>query len=334
MPRTVDSAFASFDSNLNLDPDERAKAEKRHNDIREELSAAGLIVGSFLQGSFARKTMLKPLKDVDIVCLLYPDLWAVLSSPEGPDKAMESFKAPIKRRWSSVQFDVGEEPSGKALRLTFPDCDFTVDLVPAFEQERDYVLIGDRHEGTWTPSNTRIQLMRVADRNQQTEGRFVHQVREFKSLTMNEPDLDFVKGIVAESLAHAAIVSKVLDKEASVAVLRHAAAAVLGPVIEPAGEDDVTVKWSHAEHRKAAELYGKAARRAQEALDLERALDITGAIDIWHSLFGDEFPAAPDRSPHGTMTAWASGSVSVTGRPSSTRAATQQSAPGRAWRSR
>ena len=276
--------------------------------------------------------MLKPLKDVDIVCLLPEAFWQQLRGPDGPGKAMEWFKTPLAARCPEVEFDAGDEPSGKALRLSFPDCDFTIDLVPAFEYKDGYVLVGDRHEGTWTPSNSRIQLKKVGDRNQQTDGRFVHQVRELKALTKHHEELEFVSGIVLESLAYAVIGRKMLDKDAVAAVLQHAATAVLGPVIEPAGDDDVTAKWTAQERATAARVYAQAARRSAEALRLGRAGEVDGAIDVWLSLFGDAFPAASQRTVADAMTAWAAGSVTSTGRPSSTRAATQQAAPGRSWR--
>lgn len=331
MKRTVDGSFAELDENLKLDPSARVKAQTMHNAIRDELSAAGLIAGSFLQGSFARKTMLKPLKDVDIVCLLPAGFWERLRGPDGPGKAMEWFKAPVKARWPRVEFDVGDKPAGKALRLTFPDCQFTIDLVPAFEIEDDYVLIGDRFEGTWAPSNTRIQLRKVSERNQQTGGRFVHQVRELKELTKHHNELEFVTGIVVESLAYTVIEGKMLDMDATTVALEYAAIAVYSPVMEPAGDDDVTAKWTAAERATAARVYAQAARRAAEALSLERAGDADGAIDVWHSLFGDAFPQAPDRPLASVMTAWAAGSVSSTGRPSSSRAARQPAAPRRSW---
>ena len=87
--------------------------------------------------------------------------------------------------------------------MTLRGVDFTIDLVPAFDQEGGYVLIGDRFEGTWEPSNTRIQLKRVSDRNRATGGRFVRQVREAKELTKHHEELDFITGIVVESLAYA-----------------------------------------------------------------------------------------------------------------------------------
>jgi len=39
---------------LQLDPAERQAARRLHNDVTSHLSVAGLIAGSFLQGSFAR----------------------------------------------------------------------------------------------------------------------------------------------------------------------------------------------------------------------------------------------------------------------------------------
>lgn len=331
MKRTVDNSFTQLDENLNLDPFVRLKAQNTHNNIREDLTKAGCIAGSFLQGSFARKTMLKPLKDVDIVCLLPVYMWELWRGPDGPGKAMESFKAPVWGRWPGAQFDVGDKPSGKALRVTLPGVDFTIDLVPAFDQEDDYVLIGDRFEGTWEPSNTRIQMKRVSDRNQATGGRFVHQVREAKELTKHHNELEFVSGIVVESLAYAVIGHRVPDKIAIAWFLEHAKEAVKGPILEPAGEDDVTAKWTYEERQAATRVYAQASRRAAEALAFERAGDMDAAIVVWHSLFGDSFPPAPHRSVQNALTALAAGSLTTTGRPSATQVGQQISAPGRSW---
>ena len=64
MNHTVDAGFKELDANLNLEPYIRQQAQDLHNDIRDALRAAGAIVGSFLQGSFARKTMLKVFETV------------------------------------------------------------------------------------------------------------------------------------------------------------------------------------------------------------------------------------------------------------------------------
>jgi hypothetical protein len=337
MSRKVDAAFAAFDENLNLDRRERQRAQQVHNDMREALTADGLVVGSFLQGSFARKTMLKPLKDVDIVVLLNPALRDRYRAPHGPGQAMEAFRPRVLSRFPDAKFDQGEEPAGKALRVSLPGCSFTVDLVPAFEEEppTEYVLIGDRHEGAWERSNTRVQRRRVSERNQHTGGQFVHQVRMLKAYRKaHEEQLDFVSGIVVESLAFAVIRAQQPHPDALCAALRYAATAVYGPVYEPGGEDDVTAKWTPQQRQLAAQAFSDAAARAEEALRLDAADDPESAIHSWQSLLGGDFPAAPARSLQDAAAAWASGSVSRTGRPSSTRAATQQAPAGRSWSSR
>ena len=60
--------------------------------------------------------MLKPLKDVDIVCLLPAYMWEVLRGPDGPGKAMESFKAPIRSGGPTSSSTSATSPAGKALR--------------------------------------------------------------------------------------------------------------------------------------------------------------------------------------------------------------------------
>ncbi len=117
MSKRVDEAFAAFDENLNLDPDERDRAQQVHNDMRDAVGEGDLVVGSFLQGSFARKTMLKPLKDVDVVLLLTPALRDRYRAPDGPSRAMEDFQRRVLKAFPDARFDQGEEPAGKALRV-------------------------------------------------------------------------------------------------------------------------------------------------------------------------------------------------------------------------
>ncbi|BAH47249.1 SMODS domain-containing nucleotidyltransferase [Rhodococcus opacus] len=333
MGHTVDGAFAEFDRNLNLDPQQREQAQHKHTAIRDVLDDAGFVATSFLQGSFARKTMLAPLKDVDIVIVLKDTHWEQLQGPDGPATAMAWFRRAIETVWPEAEFDEGDKPSGKALRVTFPDISFDIDLVPAFDLDGADVLIGDRDQQHWEPSNTRRQLRAVATRNQATGGRFVHQVRQLKALVKNhEEQLGFVKGILVESLAYAAIHTTKTDKRAVAESLEHAKNAVRGAVIEPAGDDDVTVKWSQSEREVAAGKFSDFAARAAEALDLEADGDTEAAIDIWHSLFGDSFPAATPRSPGAALAAWNTvGSRTSTGRPTTSTSGRQPTRPGRAW---
>ena len=90
----------------------------------------------------------------------------------------------------------------------------------------------------------------------------MHQVREAKELTKHHEDLEFVSGIVVESLAYAAAGRELPDKVAIALFLDHAKEAVKRPVLEPAGEDNVTAKWTAEERETAARMYAQASRNA------------------------------------------------------------------------
>lgn len=333
MNRTVNNCFAEFDRELNLDRAQRDRAVQWHNDVRDVLKAAGYVEESFLQGSFARKTMLKPLKDIDIVIVLQASLWDQLRGPDGPGVAMNWFRGSVQERWPDARFDEGEEPSAKALRVTFPWLDFDIDLVPAFAAAYDCVLIGDREEGCWEPSNTRRVADAVSRRNQTTGGRFVHQVRQLKSLVKHQGDrLDFVKGIAVESLAYKAITIQTADKYAAAGCLEYCQTAVLESVLDPANDDDVTEDWTPEERKAASEVFADLAAKAAEALQLETDDDIEAAIDVWNSVFGEPFPEADTRAAEAVLAAWnTDGSRTSTGRPTTSTSGSQRTSPGRAW---
>jgi hypothetical protein len=331
MGNAVDSAFATFDRALNLDPTQRKRAQERHLAVTNVLKDAGFVESTFLQGSFARKTMLKPLKDVDIVVVIKREYWDVLSGPQGPALAMKWFEAAITDHWPEATFDDGDEPAAKAVRVSFPDLDFDVDLVPAFEAEHGNVLIGNREEQNWETSSTRRLNDVIAKRNQSLGGRFVHQVRELKQLIKHHDELSFVKGIVVESLAYAVITANVADKNAVLTVLEHAAHVVGGPVMTPTGDEDVIAGWSRAERITALRVFRVLADQANEALHVEATGDSQAAIDLWNNVIGDPFPNAEIRPPGEALAAWASGSRTSTGRTTPSSGGRQPVRPGRAW---
>src|SRR5258708_4625387 len=69
---TVQEAFEKFRSNLELHPDEEADASERQIEIRAVMEKSFDVVDDFLTGSYKRWTKTKPLKDVDIFCVLGP----------------------------------------------------------------------------------------------------------------------------------------------------------------------------------------------------------------------------------------------------------------------
>lgn len=292
--QTVAGAFAAFEDALKLDKTEVDAARRRHNDVRDCLTATELVAGSFLQGSFARKTMISPLNDVDVVLVLPRFDEARLRRPGGPVESMEQLKPHLTACFPGVVFD-SEKRADHALRLDFPDTGFHIDLVPAFDLFNDNgdVDIADRKLDRWERSNTRELMRVVSERNSAvvTGGRFVPQVRMVKTFCNEAPGLD-VCGLVAESLTFDAVTRRMVDGRALLAVFERSARLTSGTLTDPTGVDDLLGRWSWERRRVSAAVFDGAAKAAAEALRLEAAGDEQGAIDIWHRLLGTQFPAA------------------------------------------
>jgi len=334
-PSTVPAAFTSLDATISLDPTERVRAEKRHGEITEVLVDAQLATSTFLQGSFARKTMRKPLKDVDIVVLLPSSFAPELQPPYGPGKALDLFKQPLRQAFRpQVSFDVHDRP-GKALQVVFSDCPFTFDLVAAFPDtdNGEDIFIANRDEQRWERSNTRRLKRIIAERNQATSGRFVHQVRMVKEFKAHHEELD-VCGLVIESLAYGAIAKSNPHAGAVAATLRHAESAVIGPVLDPTGVDDLSARWTAQQRSAFSLIFAHAAQQAEEALRLEADGSHAAAIEIWHAVLGEDFPVASAQSEMDALRLLASGSVTSMGRATSSDRGAQPMRPARAWRSR
>lgn len=332
-PKTVKAAFKLFDEELNLDPDQRKAAQKRHREISECLSEAGLAATTFLQGSFARKTMLKPLKDVDMVIVLPDAIAAELLDSGGPERAMALLREAVSKTFPDAAFDP-EGPHAHALQVVFPDCPFTFDLVPAYADPAggEDVFIADREKDCWERSNARTLNRVISERNQQTDGVFVHQVRHLKSFKTGHPILNDTAGLLWESLAYDVVTDSVPHQQAVADTFRHAATAMVGPVYDPTGLDDLTVEWSEEERSAYVAAIQEASGKADEACRLERDGEHAAAIELWHEVLGDPFPQAPAQTADQALRALGGGSITSSGRAVPSKQGNQKVRPGRSWR--
>src|SRR5436189_87450 len=87
-------------------------------------SPPGVATGGFLQGSFARKTMLPPLHDVDKIIIL----GGGYTTATNPDSVMDDIEGAINRAYPVVTFD----RSRHAVKIDIEDDPFMFDSVPAF----------------------------------------------------------------------------------------------------------------------------------------------------------------------------------------------------------
>src|SRR5205085_10178738 len=164
---TVSDAFKKFKSRLELTDREQSDASRRQTEIRELMRENFQLDRDILTGSYSRWTKTKPLKDVDIVCILgdkerhYRD--------KNPSVILEECRKVLAKKYGescvethrrSVQVDFG-------VRVVDDDADEQVvsfDVVPAFAKGDDYE-IPDTQVSGWIETNPETHKTLGTDAN-------------------------------------------------------------------------------------------------------------------------------------------------------------------------
>jgi hypothetical protein len=328
----TNGAFNAYDKDLNLDPAERAEAEVFHNSLTTYLLALGIIVSAFLQGSFARKTMLKPLRDIDKVVILAAKFAHLLRDPNGAQQVATIVENALRDRYPNAKF----ERSRHAIQMDLGEDTFSFDVVPAFEVDDDTgdVWIMDLgknlDQSGWKRSNTRRLMQVVSDRNKVTEGAFVHQVRHIKHFVRTKLD-GVLPGLHVEAIAYTCITSKMSYADAAQQVLR-CGAELLKPgngYTDPTGDDQLSRKVSAEDRAVAQAAFAAAAEAADRAQRHAASGDHSAAIAEWFSIFGEPFPS---RDPAEVLRTSFGGLISSSGTPTR-RGEGTPAQPTRSWRS-
>lgn len=323
----IDEAFDRFDEGLALPKGARKRAEAAHNKLRDVLKEAGVAQGAILQGSFARKTMLPPLKDIDMVAFLTAEYEYLKDEPGGSDRAMDIIQKAIADAYERAKFDRSQH----ALKVDLGD-EFTFDVVPGFNTEpgNDMIWIADRDQDHFELSDTRRVTDRIQERNKACNGVFVHQVRMIRQW-MKRTFKEELPGFIGECIAYAAITAEESHDAACSRAFTVGARLLANRTVDvPGASENVLDRLTESEIDWLKSEIESARDRAKEALGLAADGDHAAAVDVWYSIFGDPFPEGPNQSVEDALTGLVGGGVTSTGR--STPAASRHRAPAtRSW---
>lgn len=328
----IDAAFAEFDENLKLDPNERDAAVKRWNDVADVLTDAGLVSGTFLQGSFARKTMRKPLKDVDVVVLATPS--TLDSNENDPTSVIEALRSEILKEFTGATSRVSKH----ALTVEFPDSDFSVDITPARDGEDRLVYIGNTETAEWDESDCRLMNDAVTERNGETKGRFIRQARMAREIAARmkeqDPRLKVLNGLVAESILYAAVSEPIEYGSAMLDFLDAGSVMANSKILTPSGREDITQKrdWTSADRELVRGAFETLCLAAREAERLAEAGDSERALDSWAEICGEQFPL-PERTVEEYLGGLNGGAATRSGSVTEAVDTGVHVAPQRAWKS-
>jgi hypothetical protein len=182
---------------------QKAGAQRSHNYLRSLLDTgqmAGRISSSYLSGSYARDTAIKPLDDVDIIFELASNSYGMggfLPLRPTPEQVLESFARAIRYRYP-VSSVYGQR---RSVRLELEHLD--IDVVPAIVDSSDssLIFVPDRETAQWIKSSPKNHSANATRVNAKHAGRFKPLVKLLKYWNSNLPDTIRAKSFMVETMA-------------------------------------------------------------------------------------------------------------------------------------
>jgi hypothetical protein len=291
----VQDAFKKFRSRLELTEGEQKDASRRQQEIRGVMSDVFDIERDFLTGSYARWTKTKPLKDVDIFCILSKkerhyrekapsvllnDVEKVLEDKYGSDN--------VKRQRRSVMVSFGvEELNGET-----NDQVMSFDVVPAFTKNDHYEIPDTATSSGWTETNPEIHAQKAKEAqdayNDEWKG-LVRMMKSWNSYRDKPVSPSFLIEVMALEVLYPPF-GGIYSREMQ-AFFASLADRIFEKWKDPAGlGPDVSDSMTKEQCRIAKDELLKAERQAANAIQLERQGKIGEALRSWRFLLGPLFP--------------------------------------------
>ena len=296
---TTDEAFAKFRSRLELNDREQANASSRQREIRAHMDERFDVEHDFLTGSYARHTKTKPLKDVDIFCVLGEDERHYRKKT--PDKLLGAVedalvdkygRGCVTRQRRSVSVDFGVRPDAED-RTDYRVVSF--DVVPAFALGDDYEIPDtgtNGGAGGWTKTNPRIHADRAVKAQQAFDSEWKGLVRMMKYWN-NHHDKPIKPSFLIEVMALEVLHPPFGGSRAR--EMQFFFDALAGRIHEtwadPAGMGPpVSDAMDAARQAAARTALQQAQREAAHAIALTRQGKQGEALRAWRAVFGPLFP--------------------------------------------
>ncbi|GAB7025377.1 hypothetical protein [Geotalea toluenoxydans] len=333
MATTVDSAFNYFMTNfVNLDRDESTLARASHDWLINQIHGFGGKITDFPKlysdmdidfGSFARKTKIRELDDIDLIIVLsaegslyeetyfsgikmnvpYTASTLLKYCHDGTNtinskKIINKFVSSLSTVPNYAKAEVHRKQ--EAATLDLKSYAWTFDIVPAFFTKPDYFnktyyLIPDGL-GNWKKTDPRIDKDRVTQINQFHDGNILNVIRAIKYWN-KRPTMPSMPSYLLENMILnyynsniSPKASKYVDLEI-VNILNHIHTAVFFAVNDPKGIQGDLNTISGDDKLKISTRAYLDFTKAIEAREFEHNSNHEAAIKKWGEVFGPFFPS-------------------------------------------
>lgn len=303
---TLNSSFDKLLHNIEPDKESKTYAREAHKPLRAYLEKddafRAFFVGSFLYGSYARYTAVGSIKDVDIVVLTNFDH---KNDEHTPKKVLFKLKKALTKYYEDAS---NTEYQRKSVQVKDPlpdnpDVKMTLDVIPAIPVQGNEkpLLVPDREDGQWVYSHPKGHLAHTSKLNNSDHGddMFVPLVKIMKHWWAYQAPRKKAKpkGFWVETLTGECLDStKKTYAEHFIAVLEQISLRFWNYkwLTEPPQLDDPSMpgeklktSMTLVEFQAFMEKVAASLALARNAISQE---DTYEGSQIWHELFGDEFP--------------------------------------------
>ncbi len=291
--RTVAQAFHDFLTDIELKPNEQETASRQQNDLRERLRARMPgIARDILVGSYARRTAVRPINDIDIFLTLDPIVHGHrLSSP--PLLLLEDLQRALRDCYSAP--GPRTRIQGRSVNIEFSSSGIGFDVIPAFGdgyRPGNYD-IPDRHRSIWIKTNPERHKEKCIEANDRADGALNQLIKAAKHWNYLQRDTNGDKPLRSfhlEVMAYSAFTAAPRNpREGMALLLGHLAHRMAFSCPEPAGlGPNLDADLTPAERDRAQRALQHASTRAGEAVRHE-STHPSHAHQCWRELFGAEY---------------------------------------------
>lgn len=271
---------------LNLTKEDVKKIQI-HIELREALKKKLRFKGedngetySFLTGSYARSTAIRPPKDVDFFIVLNEEKYGNFK----PDELLNLLEKTLK----DILSDKTIYQQSHSVTVEY-DEEFSIDVIPAFEINSSLYKIPHVSEGqvSWLESNPKIHQEKLTETNDTVDGLLVPIVKLIKAWKRDK--CDYAKSFHLELLASQILENSDIETYASgLNEFFNQAGGFLDEacIVDPANDNNLVDDYLTDDERKnLKQLMATEAIIAQNALQLEENGNSAEAIREWNKIF-------------------------------------------------
>lgn len=279
---TIAAAFQTFLADLELRSTERDDAIRQHTHLRQQLQKRMDVEANFLSGSYARKTAIRPLNDIDVFLVLRPT--RELNTDAAPATILAAVRTNLEAIYSGKHATI----QSRSVNIEFSGTGIAYDVVPAFSAGEDVYAIPDRDTPSWIETNPKIHSDLSTEANKAAGDKLKPLVKAVKHA--NNLHDGGARSFHLEVLAWKILTSPPDSYLSGLRTLLDGLAArICDPCPDPAGLGP-DIRPSTAKCQQAEKWLRKMAGLAREAESLAADGRTEEAHGCLRELFGDVWP--------------------------------------------